>query len=108
VIGWLEHPVIKALLPVPMLAAVAPLIYWFFRATWKKLESDALDYRQELAAAGRTDWQPLVTLTLGALILAMHEYYGSMSFFAERVRPAIGRLAWVAGDPDPRAHPTPC
>jgi len=50
VIGWLEQPFVKWLLPVPMLAAVFPLIYLFFRGSWRLLESDALAMRQRLAA----------------------------------------------------------
>jgi membrane protease YdiL (CAAX protease family) len=95
VIAWAEHPAIKALLPIPMLAAMAPLIYWFFAPTWRKLEVEATAWRQELAAAGRVDYRPLVTLTLGALILAMQEYYGTMAFYRDSVRPFI--LATVFG-----------
>jgi membrane protease YdiL (CAAX protease family) len=104
VIGWVEHPLVKALLPVPMLVAIAPLIYWFFIPTWRKLEEDALAYRRELAADNRVDFRPLVTLTLGALILTVHEYYGSMAFFNETVKPALARMSFFAGDPDRRAH----
>jgi hypothetical protein len=93
VIGWLEHPLVKWFLPVPMLAAVFPLIYWFFRDSWKALESEALELRQRLHAEGRVDYRPLVTLTLGALILAMQEYYGQMAFFAHTLMPFIARSA---------------
>jgi membrane protease YdiL (CAAX protease family) len=45
--------------------------------------------RQRLAAEGRIDFRPLVTLTLGALILVMQEYYGHLSFYAQKVAPMI-------------------
>lgn len=97
VIGWLEHPFVKWLLPVPMLAAVMPLAYLFFRGAWRQLEDEALALRQRLAAEGRMDLRPLVTLTLGVLILAMHEYYGQVSFFSNTLRPWLARA--FAADP---------
>jgi hypothetical protein len=104
VIGWLEHPVIKWFLPVPMLAAVFPLIYLFFRGSWKTLESEALELRQRLAAEGRIDYRPLVTLTLGALILAMQEYYGQLRFFSQELAPFIARIAHADTDPVVRSN----
>ena len=88
-IGWLEHPLVKWFLPVPMLLAVFPLIYLVFQGSWRALESEALELRQRLAAEGRFDYRPLVTLTLGALILAMQEYYGHLSFYSQKLAPLI-------------------
>jgi membrane protease YdiL (CAAX protease family) len=104
VIGWLEHPLVKWFLPVPMLAAVFPFIYWFFRDTWRTLESEALELRLRLAAEGRVDYRPLVTLTLGALILAMQEYYGQLSFFSQNVAPFVARIAHADTDATVRSH----
>jgi membrane protease YdiL (CAAX protease family) len=104
VIGWLEHPLVKWFLPVPLLVAIAPIIVWFFRGTWRTLEADALTLRQELAAEGRVDWRPLVTLTLGAMILVMQEYYGHVSFFVQQIGPFIARVAHADRDPNVRSH----
>ena len=103
-IGWLEHPVLKWLLPIPMLAGIAPLIYLFFRKTWRELEEGALAWRQELAAAGRTDYRPLLTLTLGTLVLAMQEYYGQLPFFQQRIAPWLAQTFGGAGEPSVGAH----
>ena len=103
-IGWLENPLVKWILPVPLLIAVAPIIYWFFGGTWRSLEADALALRKQLDAEGRVDWRPLVTLTLGAVILAMQEYYGHVSFYAEHVAPFVARAAHAAHDPRVRSH----
>ena len=103
-IGWLEHPLVKWFLPVPMLAAVFPLIYWFFRGTWKTLESDALELRQKLVAEGRVDYRPLVTLTLGALILTMQEYYGQLSFYSQKLAPFIAHVAHADRNPAVQAN----
>ncbi len=105
-IGWLEHPLVKWFLPVPMLVVVFPLIYWFFRGTWKSLESEALELRQKLAAEGRVDYRPLVTLTLGALILTMQEYYGQSSFFTQKLAPFVARVAQADRDPAVQANLT--
>jgi membrane protease YdiL (CAAX protease family) len=104
VIGWLEQPFVKWLLPVPMLAAVFPLIYVFFRGSWRLLENDALAMRQRLAAEGRVDYRPLYTLTMGAVILAMHEYYGQVSFFSDVLRPLIARVAHADRHPALASH----
>ena len=37
----LSYPPIKALIPVPILAALAPLVIWFFRKTWLDLDAEA-------------------------------------------------------------------
>jgi hypothetical protein len=100
----LEHPVVKWLLPIPMLAAVFPLIYLVFRGSWRTLETEALDLRVRLAAAGKIDYRPMVTLTLGALILAMQEYYGQVSFYTETLAPVVARIAHADRNPAVRAH----
>lgn len=104
VIGWLELPLVKWFLPVPMLLAIAPLVYWFFRGTWRTLETEATAMRLQLQATGRTDYRPLVTLTLGAVILAMQEYFGQMKFFELTVKPFIAATWHADRDPSLRAH----
>lgn len=34
----INYPPIKALLPLPILLAIAPALWWFFRDTWRKLD----------------------------------------------------------------------
>lgn len=104
VIAWLEHPVVKWLLPVPLLIALAPLVYWFFAPTWRRIEAEALAWRQELAATGRIDLRPAVTLVLGAVILTMQEYYGPLRFFEAHIRPLLGAALGTAWDPQARAQ----
>ena len=41
----LSYPPIKSLLPIPILIAIAPIIIWFFRRTWRELDAEALEYR---------------------------------------------------------------
>ena len=94
---WLELPAVKWAIPLPLLALIAPVVWWFFRGTWRELDAEALALRRDLAARGEIDYRPLVALTMVALILIMQEYYGRGDFFEQAVRPWIARRA--------RAHP---
>ncbi len=90
---WLEHPAVKWAVPLPLLALIAPFVWWFFRRTWRELDAEALELRRELAARAEIDYRPLVALTLVALILTLQEYYGRGDFFEQTVRPWIARQA---------------
>lgn len=103
-IGWLEIPLVKWFLPVVMLAAVAPLAYWFFRRAWGQLEADATKMRVDLTAAGRVDYRPLLTLTLGTLILVMQEYYGQLRFYQETLAPFLATRLHAVHRPAVQAH----
>src|SRR5688500_15264335 len=45
---FLNYPPVKALLPIPVLFALAPVIWWFFGETWRRLEAEATEYRVSL------------------------------------------------------------
>lgn len=83
---WIELPQVKWAVPIPLLLALVPLIWLFFRKTWRELEHDALEYRQKLAAEGRVDYRPMVCLALGAVILTLQEYYGGRVIYDEVIR----------------------
>ena len=61
-VSWLQahlaYAPVKALLPLPILAAVAPAIWWFFRDTWRELDREAARHRGDLVARGLTDYRP--------------------------------------------------
>ena len=90
---WLELPAVKWALPLPLLAIIAPIVWWFFHRTWRELDAEALALRRELDARGETDYRPIVALTLVAMILVMQEYYGRGDFFEQSIRPWIERRA---------------
>ena len=71
---WLELPAVKWVLPLPMLAAVAPVIWLAFRGTWREIDAEALVWRRELADRGEVDYRPIVALTLVGLILTWQEF----------------------------------
>jgi hypothetical protein len=47
--SWLDvllnYPPVKALIPIPILAAIAPLVWLFFRSTWRRLDAEAAAFR---------------------------------------------------------------
>jgi membrane protease YdiL (CAAX protease family) len=90
---WLELPAVKWAIPLPLLVAIAPVVWWFFRDTWRALDAEALARRNELAARGEIDYRPMVGLTLVALVLTMQWYYGQPDFFERALRPALARRA---------------
>jgi membrane protease YdiL (CAAX protease family) len=90
---WLEQPAIKWFVPLPVLALVAPIVWRFFRATWRTLDEEALDFRRELAARGQLDYRPVAALTAAALILTLQEYYGRPSFYQDVLHDVLARHA---------------
>jgi membrane protease YdiL (CAAX protease family) len=86
VIEWIEHPALKWLLPIPMLAVVAPLVWLFFRRTWRDLDEEAFVYRRALVELGEVDYRPVVALVLAALVLTGQEYYGRFAFWEDTLR----------------------
>jgi membrane protease YdiL (CAAX protease family) len=96
-LSWLQahlaYAPIKAILPLPILAAVAPPIWWFFRDTWRELDEEAASYRAELRIRGEVDYRPAACFVIVAAVLTMQEYFGSRSFYEEVLREALQRLA---------------
>jgi len=94
---WLEQPHVKWAVPIPLLIAIAPLVWLFFRKTWRELDEEALTYR--LARATQThdghrvtsiDYRPIVALAIGAVILTLQEYYGGRVLYDDLIR------KWIA------------
>jgi membrane protease YdiL (CAAX protease family) len=82
----------KPLLPIPALLVVLPLVWRFFRDTWRELDQQAQEHRGELLAAGKMDMRPFVALVIAAVILTMQEYYGGRPFYEETLRPWLTKL----------------
>lgn len=81
---WMERW--KPLLPIPLLLAILPVVWLFFRSTWRELDEDAHRHRAEVLANGRMDHRPFIALVMCAVILTMQEYYGGRVFFDVSVR----------------------
>lgn len=82
---------VKPLLPIPALLVVIPLVWLFFRGTWREIDEEALKQRAELLAKGKSDPRPMVALVMCALILSMQEYYGGRSFFDQHFYPSVAK-----------------
>lgn len=85
----LNHPVFRALVPIPLLLVLAPLIWWVFRKTWKELDEQAAVERGQHSGV---DYRPAVCFVLTAVILTLQEYYGGRSVYDQFIRPALGSL----------------
>jgi hypothetical protein len=83
----LALPAFKALLPGPVLFAISPIIWWFFRDTWKALDREAACQRMELVETGQFDKRPLAVLVIVAVVLTMQEYYGGRTLYEASIRP---------------------
>jgi membrane protease YdiL (CAAX protease family) len=82
----------KPLIPIPLLLIVLPALWWFFRATWEELDTEANEWRLKAAAEGRPDLRPLVALAMCALILTLQEYYGNRIYFEQAIKPWLSRM----------------
>lgn len=95
---FLNHPLARLALSLVLLAAIAPVVVWFFRRTWAELDAEAARQRAGQRQAGarevRIDPRVPVTFLLGALALLLINEYGSHDFFDAEVLPALRR--WSA------------
>ena len=95
-VSWLHsilgYTPVKALLPIPILVAIAPVVWWFFRDTWRELDQEAAVYRQEVAQTGKVDLRPAACLVITAIVLTMQEYYGGRQLYDELIRPFLASL----------------
>ncbi len=80
---------IKMGLPLVAYLATAPLLWWFFRHTWRALDDEATTHRRLMSDSGRRDHRPAVMFALVALILTAQEYYGGSNFFRDYIRPYL-------------------
>ena len=83
---------IKPLVPIPILLAVLPALWWFFRDTWKELDDEAAAWRASPLSAGKFDPRPFVALALVAIVLTLQDYYGGRTYFDGVVRPWLVKL----------------
>lgn len=85
----LAHPGFKSLIPLPILALLAPIVWRFFRDSWRRTDEEAAALRAEHPG---TDHRPAVCLVLVAVVLTVQEYYGGRSFYDQMIRPGLREL----------------
>lgn len=96
----LAYPPVKALLPLPILLLIAPVVWRFFRQTWRELDAEAAAHQAEVAASGKPDYRPAACLLITAVVLTLQEYYGGRSLYDQMIRPLLlelelGGAKWV-------------
>lgn len=83
----LGNALFKAALPIPVFFAVLPLIYLFFRSTWRELDREAQRERGALVDEGLADHRPLVAFVIMGFVLTLEEYYGNRAAFEQHLFP---------------------
>ncbi|HMI85159.1 MAG TPA: hypothetical protein VK550_13760, partial [Polyangiaceae bacterium] len=77
----------RALLPIPVIVAIAPLIWLVFRKTWRDLDIESHIHRGIMLDRQEFDLRPAVMLVMAAIILTMQDYYGGRSTYDDLIRP---------------------
>ncbi|HKQ69405.1 MAG TPA: CPBP family intramembrane glutamic endopeptidase [Polyangiaceae bacterium] len=83
----LQSPYWKTFIPIPVIAALAPLAWILFRSWWRELDVEAHHYRGQMIASGGYDFRPAVMFVMVAIILTLQEYFGGRSTYDDVVRP---------------------
>jgi membrane protease YdiL (CAAX protease family) len=95
-ISWfhslMEYPPLKALLPIPILIALWPLVRHFFKATWQELDAEAHRMRLEEPASEYDYRRPVACLAIVAIVLTLQEYYGGRGIYDTQLRPWLTEL----------------
>ena len=66
-----DSPPIKALLPIPILIALWPLVRRFFRATWEELDAEARRLRLEAPLTEYDYRRPVACFAIVAVVLTL-------------------------------------
>jgi membrane protease YdiL (CAAX protease family) len=88
----MDSPLVKALFPALAYVALAPLLWLFFRRTWRELDVEAHEHQRRTLAAGGYDRRPAVLFTIAALVLTLQHYYGGRGSYEEIVKPWLREL----------------
>jgi len=75
-------------LPLVGFLIVIPLVYFFFRRTWRELDVESLEHQRKTLATGEIDRRPLVLFVITAVVLTLQWYY-DRDFYTAHVRPFL-------------------
>ncbi len=67
---------------------VLPIVYLFFRRTWRELDVEAFEHQKETLSRGEVDRRPLVLFVITAGILTVQQYYDH-DFYMAYIRPYL-------------------
>jgi membrane protease YdiL (CAAX protease family) len=85
--GFLNSSLARLVVSLVLLAAIAPIVVWFFRETWAELDAKARAERT--ARGGRIDVRVAVTCIVGAFCLLLINDYGGHDAFEQIVLPLL-------------------
>ena len=88
---WLATSYWSALVPVPLVFALAALIFRVFGSTWKRLDVEARVHRASAVENGGYDARPLVIFIIAGLSLTLQEYYGGRGTYDDLIRPWLAQ-----------------
>ena len=90
--AFMSYAPVRSMVPVPLIIAIIPVVWLFFRSTWSDLDLEAADYRARLVRNNRFDTRPLVCLLIVAISLTVQEYYGGRKLYDVVIRPWLQQL----------------
>lgn len=79
----------KALFPIVAYIVIAPLLWLFFRRTWRELDVQAHEHQKKTLAAGGYDLRPAVLFAITAIVLTLQEYYGGRDFYEDHIKTVL-------------------
>jgi len=88
----LRDTLLKAFFPVLAYLALAPVLWLFFRRTWRELDIIANEAQRKRLAEGGYNLRPAVLFAITALVLTLQEYYGGRGMYEEHIRPFLRAL----------------
>jgi membrane protease YdiL (CAAX protease family) len=80
---------LRALFPVAAYVFLAPVLWFFFRRTWRELDVAAHEHQRKLLAEGGYNYRPAILFVITALVLTLQEYFGGRDFYSDHIRPAL-------------------
>ena len=78
----------QGLLPLLGYLVVLPVVYLFFKRTWRELDVEAFEHQKATLARGEYDRRPLVLFVITAMVLTVQQYY-DRDFYLLYVRPYL-------------------
>src|SRR6185312_16821239 len=88
----LGQTALKAFFPIAAYLALAPVLWLFFRRTWRELDVTAHEHQKKTLSEGSYNYRPAVLFVITALVLTMQEYYGGRDFYDHNLRPLLREL----------------
>lgn len=88
----LARTLTKALFPVAAYVVLAPVLWLFFRRTWRELDVASHEHRGRTLAEGRYDYRPAILFVITAVVLTLQEYFGGRGFYDEHLKPVLRQL----------------